>query len=52
MQAAPINRTRAAAGPNSSAGVDASLFGINLCDLLPEPAKTICHVGGHAIGTE
>ena len=52
MQAAPINRTRAAAGPNSSAGVDASLFGINLCDLLPEPLKSICHAAGGVIGTE
>jgi len=52
MQAAPINRTPTAAAPNSSAGVEASIFGINLCDLLPSPAKEICHGVGGGIGTE
>ena len=53
VQAAPIYRTprRSAALSGDSGveascgdpGVQASIFGLNLCDLLPSPAKEICH---------
>jgi len=33
-------------------GVNPSQFGINFCDFLPEPARTICHAIGRGIGTE
>jgi len=52
MQAAPIDRTPTAAALNASSGVEASLFGFNLCDFLPSPAKEICHAIGTGIGTE
>jgi len=52
MQAAPIDRTPSPAALSTSAGVEASIFGINLCDLLPSPLKEICHGVGGVIGTE
>ena len=52
MQAAPIDRTPACAPLSSRAGAEPSIFGINLCDLLPSPAKEICHAVGTGIGTE
>jgi len=42
MQAAPVDRTPRAAALNTSAGVGASLFGFDPCNLLPSPAKEIC----------
>lgn len=50
VQAAPIDRTpRRPAALSGASGVEASF---NLCDLLPSPAKEICHGAGGIIGTE
>jgi len=57
---APVSRERSSAQRRNTiavvrpvgAGVTPSIFGINLCDLLPEPLKTICHIGGGILGTE
>lgn len=53
VQAAPIDRTpRRPAALSGDSGVRASIFGFNLCDFLPSPAKEICHGVGGVIGTE
>ncbi len=56
---APVSRDRGAmesrntfANLSQGGGVSPSLFGFNLCDLLPEPARSICHAVGRGIGTE